>query len=224
MLFDDLFSFEKHTNSWFGFNYNETVFALYAVFMLAACIINVFDVRITSLLNTVSAYWHMIGVAIIVVVLIVVPSHHQSLSYVFTGKVNATGYGGNVTGFQHAAFWLVFGLGLLDVAVHDHRLRRLCAHGGGDAPGLADGGGRDVHVGDRLGDLRLHPARRGHVRDPEHERRPDATSARSCRGSGQTSMSQNWSDALLFICVVAQFFCLTASTTSALADDVRVLA
>jgi amino acid transporter len=31
----------------------------------------------------------------------------------------------------------------------------------------------------------------------------------------KTSMSQNWSDALLFICVVAQFFCLTASTTSA---------
>ena len=30
-----------------------------------------------------------------------------------------------------------------------------------------------------------------------------------------TSMSQNWSDALLFICVVAQFFCVTASTTSA---------
>jgi amino acid transporter len=31
----------------------------------------------------------------------------------------------------------------------------------------------------------------------------------------KTSMSQNWSDALLFICVIAQFFCLTASTTSA---------
>ena len=28
-------------------------------------------------------------------------------------------------------------------------------------------------------------------------------------------MSQNWADALLFICVVAQFFCVTASTTSA---------
>jgi amino acid transporter len=28
-------------------------------------------------------------------------------------------------------------------------------------------------------------------------------------------MSQGWSDALLFICVVAQFFCVTASTTSA---------
>ena len=80
MLFDDLFSLEKHTNDWFGFNYNETVYALYAVFLLAACLVNVFDVRITSFLNTVSAYWHMLGVAIIVVVLIVVPNHHQSVS------------------------------------------------------------------------------------------------------------------------------------------------
>ena len=29
------------------------------------------------------------------------------------------------------------------------------------------------------------------------------------------SMSQSWAEALLFICVVAQFFCLTASVTSA---------
>ena len=29
------------------------------------------------------------------------------------------------------------------------------------------------------------------------------------------SMSQNWAEVLLFICVVAQFFCVTASMTSA---------
>ena len=29
------------------------------------------------------------------------------------------------------------------------------------------------------------------------------------------SMSQNWAEALLFICVIAQFFCVTASLTSA---------
>ena len=29
------------------------------------------------------------------------------------------------------------------------------------------------------------------------------------------SMSQGWAEALLFICVVAQFFCVTASVTSA---------
>ena len=81
MLFDDLFSLEKHTNDWFGFNYNETVFALYAVFLLAACIINMFDVRITSLLNTVSAYWHMTGVADHRArAASSCPDHHQSFS------------------------------------------------------------------------------------------------------------------------------------------------
>ena len=29
------------------------------------------------------------------------------------------------------------------------------------------------------------------------------------------SMGQNWAEALLFICVIAQFFCVTASITSA---------
>src|SRR5438132_8992769 len=58
VLFDDLFSLEKHTNDWFEWNYNETVYALYGLFLLAACLVNVFDVRITSRLNTISAYWH----------------------------------------------------------------------------------------------------------------------------------------------------------------------
>src|SRR6201997_4260615 len=35
-LFEDLFSFEKETNNWFSFDYNETVFALYGLFLVAA--------------------------------------------------------------------------------------------------------------------------------------------------------------------------------------------
>ena len=41
-------------------------------------------IRITAILNTISAYWHMVGVVFIVVVLIIVPDNHQSLRYVFT--------------------------------------------------------------------------------------------------------------------------------------------
>jgi amino acid transporter len=213
-LFDDLFSFEKHTSSWFGFNYNETVFALYAVFLLAACLINVFDVRITALLNTVSAYWHMVGVAVIVVVLIFVPSHHQSLGYVFGGQANATGYGNNVTGFHHAAFWLVFGLGFLmaqytitgfDASAHmseeTHKASRMAAVGMY----------MSVVVSVIFGFVLLVAVTFAV---------PDTQGALTNIGSvvpwiWKTSMSQNWSDALLAICVIAQFFCLTASTTSA---------
>ena len=214
VLFDDLFSFEKHTNDWFGFNYNETVYALYAVLLLAVCLINVFDVRITALLNTVSAYWHMVGVAVIVIVLIVVPSHHQSVSYVFTGTVNATGYGNNVTGFQHAAFWLVFGLGLLmsqytmtgfDASAHmaeeTHKASRMAAVGMY----------MSVVVSAVFGFILLVAVT---FAIPSTKGALDNIGA-VVPWIWSTSMNQNWSDALLAICVIAQFFCLTASTTSA---------
>src|SRR6478736_3826394 len=214
VLFDDLFSWEVHLNNWFGFDYNETVYFTYALFLLAACLINVFDVRITSLLNTVSAYWHMAGVAVIVIVLIVVPNHHQSASYVFTGTANATGYGGTVTGFHHAAFWLVFGLGLLmaqytitgfDASAHMAEETQQASRT------AAIGMYMSVVVSVIFGFVLLVAVTFAV---------PSTSGALKNIGTvvpwiWATSMSQNWSDALLFICVVAQFFCLTASTTSA---------
>ena len=53
-----------------------------------------------------------------------------------------------------------------DGPVHDHGLRRLGAHGRGDAGLLPDGRRGHVHVRRGVGDLRLHPSGRGHVRDP----------------------------------------------------------
>ena len=216
VLFDDLFSFEKHMNDWFGFNYNETVYALYAVFLLAVCLINVFDVRITAMLNTFSAYWHMIGVAFIVAVLIFVPKHHQSFSFVFGGQVNATGYGGNATGFHHAAFWLVFGLGLLmaqytitgfDASAHmaeeTHQASRMAAVGMYMSVIVSVIFGFILLVAVTFA---IPPAGTKGALDNIGAVVPWIWS---------TAMSQNWADALLAICVVAQFFCLTASTTSA---------
>jgi len=214
VFFDDLFSYEKHMNSWFSLDYNQSVYLLYALFLLAACLVNVFDVRITSLLNTVSAYWHMVGVAIIVVVLIVVPDHHRSFSYVFTGTANATGYAHNHTGFGHAGFWLVFGLGLLmaqytitgfDASAHmaeeTHQASRMAAVGMY----------MSVVVSVIFGFVLLVAVTFAV---------PSTSGALENIGTvvpwiWETSMSQGWSDVLLFICVVAQFFCLTASTTSA---------
>ncbi len=146
-----------------------------------------FDVRLTSMLNTVSAYWHMAGVAIIVIVLIVVPDRHQSLSYVFTETVNNSGFGDGVTAtFSHLIFWFVFGLGLL-MAQYTITGFDASAHMAEETKnGLAHGRRRDVHVRRRLGDLRLDPAARGHSGDPEHRRRRSRTSASSSRGSGRS--------------------------------------
>ena len=91
-----------------------------------------FNIRFTSGLNTISAWWHMVGVVIVVGILIIVPDQHQSLSYVFTETVNNSGYGGGTTSLSSPAFWFVFRPWCADVPVHDHRLRRVGAHGRGD--------------------------------------------------------------------------------------------
>ena len=44
-------------------------------------------------------WWHVIGVAVIVVILIVVPSHHASLSYVFGHRINESGFSGHMYWF-----------------------------------------------------------------------------------------------------------------------------
>src|SRR2546421_410632 len=99
-------------NFWFSYpNTKEWTLLVYGIVMLIAVVINLFKVWITALLNTVSAYWHMVGVAFIVLVLIIVPDHHRSFGYVFGHTINNSGFGGH--NFGVFMFWYVFGQGLL---------------------------------------------------------------------------------------------------------------
>ena len=169
VLFDDWFAYATHMNDWFGFSYNASIYVLYAIFLARG----VPDQHLRRQHHVDAEH----GLGVLAhggrrrassLVLIVVPNHHQSVSYVFTRHGEQLRLRRHGDRLPIRAFWFVFGLGLLMLAVHDHRLRRLCAHGRGDAAGLAHGGGRHVHVGGRLGHLRLDPAAGRHVRDPEH--------------------------------------------------------
>jgi amino acid transporter len=200
-------------NFWFDYpNTKEWTLLTYGVVMLGAVLVNMFDVRITALLNTVSAYWHMAGVVFIVLVLIIVPDHHQSIGYVFTDTVNNSGFQGQ--NFGNIVFWYVFGLGLLmsqytmtgyDASAHmaeeTHQASRAAAVGMWTS----------VFVSMVFGWVLLLAVTFAV---------PDTQGVLDAVGNAvvyiwSTSMSQNWAEILLFICCVAQFFCLTASTTSA---------
>jgi amino acid transporter len=67
-------------------------FALFALILLIHGLLNVFSSHLVSLFNTISVWWHVIGVAVIVVILILVPSHHASFSYVFGHRINNSGF------------------------------------------------------------------------------------------------------------------------------------
>src|SRR5262249_56249762 len=69
------------------------IYFLYGMIMLGSGLINMFKVSITAALNAFSAWWHMVGVVVIVFVLAIVPDHHQSFGYVFGNTINNTDLG-----------------------------------------------------------------------------------------------------------------------------------
>jgi amino acid permease (GABA permease) len=77
---------------------------IFAGILLLHGLMNQFGIRLVALLNNVSVWWHIVGVLLIVAVLIFVPSHHASASYVFSSTFNGTGW--------HSTFYVLL-LGLL---------------------------------------------------------------------------------------------------------------
>src|SRR5689334_23135939 len=68
-----------------------TIFLAYAVILLLHGLLNTFGVNLVKLLSDVSAWWHLVGVAIIVLALAFLPDRHQSLTWTFTEFRNETG-------------------------------------------------------------------------------------------------------------------------------------
>jgi amino acid transporter len=216
-LFDFWFSYSQHMNDWFGATFDASTYILYIVFLAAAVGVNVFNVRITSGLNMISAWWHMVGVVVIVGILIIVPNDHQSVSYVFTERVNNSGFGGSTTSFSSLAFWLVLGLGLL-LAQYTITGFDASAHTAEETQNASRGAAVGMYmsvVASVIFGWILLLAVTFAIPSTEGALETVNNLQLLVPWIWANSMSQNWAEVLLFICVVAQFFCVTASVTSA---------
>jgi amino acid permease (GABA permease) len=69
-----------------------STFVAFLVIIALHGLLNTFGVNLVKLLSNVSAWWHLVGVAIIVAVLAFVPDQHQSLSWTFFHFENRTGW------------------------------------------------------------------------------------------------------------------------------------
>ena len=105
--------------------------------MLAAVVINLFNIRITSGLNTFSAWWHMVGVVLIVGILIVVPTITSRCRYVFTERGEQLRLWREHGSFTQSGLLVRVRPRPAHGPVHDHGVRRIGAHRGGDAQGVA---------------------------------------------------------------------------------------
>ncbi len=93
-----------------GINFGDTehilaeTFLLFCIILILTAIINIFRTHLLAVINNVSVWWHVIGVGVIIVLLLVVPDKHQSVSFVFSQRLNNSGFDDGAT--SGLFFWI----------------------------------------------------------------------------------------------------------------------
>jgi amino acid transporter len=97
----------------FGMNFADTAhvlpetFVLFVLILAVHALINIFSSHLVALFNSISVWWHVLGIAVVIAVLVFAPSQHQSLSWVFGHKINNSGWSGGSTGSFFFWIWVL---------------------------------------------------------------------------------------------------------------------
>jgi amino acid transporter len=96
----------------FAADYSLTrVFIIFVVVLALASVLNIFSGHLMAIMNNISVWWHVVGAAAIILILVFLPDSHQSFSYVFTERFNNSGYdGGSSSGITYWLLVMPFGL------------------------------------------------------------------------------------------------------------------
>jgi amino acid transporter len=95
LMFDDKWSGLYNDEAKGGL---QTTFTFFAIILVLHGLINIFGHHLVAILQNVSVWWHVLGAAVIIAILVFAPSHHQSLGWV-------AGHHINNSGFANGKFW-----------------------------------------------------------------------------------------------------------------------
>jgi amino acid permease (GABA permease) len=183
-------------------------FLIFLVIIIVHGLLNTFGVSLVRLLSDVSAWWHLVGVAVIVIILAVVPDQHKPVSDVFFEVKNATGFG-----FGGAAVYAVL-IGLL-MAQYTYTGYDASAHVAEETHDAANAAPRGIVMSvvvSVIAGFVLLFAITWSIQDYEAER--TTTLGLPPAQIFIDATSHNVGAFLLFICMVAQWFCGMASVTA----------
>jgi len=83
------------------------VFGIFVGVLVLVAVVNIFRSHLLAVINNISVWWHVLGAAAVVLILVLLPKSHQSPAWVFTTRINNSGY-------SESLFWfLVLPLGFL---------------------------------------------------------------------------------------------------------------
>jgi len=74
------------------------IFVVFVVILVLHAAVNIYSSHLVALFNNISVFVHVIGVAVIIAVLILVPDRHQDVRFVFGHTINNSG-------FSNSMFW-----------------------------------------------------------------------------------------------------------------------
>ena len=193
------------------------VFWVFLGLLVLASVLNIFSGHLMAVMNNVSVWWHVVGASIVVLILVFVPDHHQSFSYVFTERFNNSGYSdGSTSSMQYWFLVVPFGLLLTQYTITGYDASAHLSEETSAASQAAAKGIWQSIFYSAIGGWILLLAFLFAV--PNND--SGAPDNAGVGGGGVAyiftqSMTTSWATAILFISAVGQFFCTTACMTSA---------
>ncbi|MGW5126550.1 amino acid permease [Streptomyces sp. NPDC004069] len=186
-------------------------FLLFLAIILLHALLNTFGVKLVAFLSNVSAWWHVVGVLVIVAVLWALPEHHQSAGWTLTGWHNATGWTSGI---------YVFLMGLL-MAQYTYTGYDASAHVAEETRGAARSAPRGIVMSvviSVIGGFILLYSITASIQDKSSAGLDKLAASSTGLPPAQVFLDSLNSPAtakfLLFIVCAAQFFCGMASVTA----------
>jgi amino acid transporter len=186
------------------------VYLIFLAVMLLVSLVNIFSSQLLAVLNNISVWWHVAGALAVVAILVFVPANHQSASWVFTERINNSGWGDGTGGLTFWFFVLPLGFLLTQYTITGYDASaHLSEETQGAANAAAKGIWRSIFYS-AVGGWVLLLAFLFAVQDPD-----GVTKA----GGGvaaifDQALSSGWAGTVLLISAAGQFFCATACMTS----------
>jgi amino acid transporter len=200
-----------YSKSWLnGYSLSRT-FLIFIIILILVSLVNIFSSHLLAIFNNISVWWHVAGASLVVLILLFVPNHHQSVHDVFTTQVNNTGFfSGHTSGFGFIFYVLPLSAILTQYTITGYDASAHLSeetHSAGDS--AAKGIWRSIFYS-AIGGWILLLAFCFAVQDV----------AGVTKGGGAVvtiftqALSTNWATTILAISTIGQFFCTVACMTS----------
>lgn len=192
------------------------VFIIFVIVLAIASVLNIFSGHLMAIMNNVSVWWHVAGAATIVLILLIVPDTHQSFNYVFTERINNSGYSdGSVTSGIFFFAVIPFGFLLTQYTITGFDA---CAHLSEETKDASMGAAKGIWQSilySAIGGYILLLAVVFAVPNLPNGEPDNSLGASGVAPIFNAALGSNWAGTVLFISAAGQLFCAVSCMTSA---------